>query len=506
MNQSEKLYGGQQVKELDTLAIEQYKIPAIELMGRAAAACFKVVRQGWPLAKKFAVICGHGNNGGDGFALATMLHHDNFQVEVYTTGDSDAKISPTAQIARAEFLKTGLKIKPLPERLEHVDLIIDALLGTGLRAPLAPAFAKAIHLMNQSERPVFSIDIPSGIDGNTGAVVDMAVKADLTLTFIGMKYALLTGVAKNYTGHILFDSLGIPEEVYAAKSWQGEILDLNRCLWPLKPRLPASHKGHFGHVLIVGAGSPGFSGAVGLAGLASLNAGSGLTSAIIHPDSLTSMAKYPLEMMCHPDDNGSDEVWDKATVIVIGPGLTRSKWAQTQWTKALSKNLPMVVDADALQLLAKSPQKREDWILTPHPGEAAALLDSTVLAVESNRVEAVRALQAKYGGVVVLKGSGTLICGFEPHFFLCQQGNPGMATGGMGDVLSGLIGALLAQGLNNLDAAKLAVMIHAHAGDLERSMGERGMLASELMLHIRSLINPQYNSEQSSHVSQFFDL
>lgn len=500
-----KLYSAKQVQALDKSAIEQYNIPGIELMGRAAAACFKAIRQGFPLAKKFAVICGHGNNGGDGFALAVMLAQDNFQVEVYAVGDVDAKLSPTAELARAEYLKLG-RVAPLPERLEHVDLIVDALLGTGLSAPPKPEFAKAIQLINRTERPVFSIDIPSGIDGNTAEVHHPAVQADLTLTFIGMKYALLTGLAINHTGHVLFDDLGLPAEIYQAKSWQGEVLALNSCLAALKARKPAAHKGDFGHVLVVGAGEPGLSGAVALAGSASINAGAGLTSAVVNPKSLHLMSKAPLEMMCHSDEQGNHWVWDKASVCVIGPGLSQSDWAKVQWQKALGLAVPLVVDADALRLLAQDKTQRDDWVLTPHPGEAAALLGVDVKRIEADRVGSAQAIQKQYGGVVILKGAGTIICGGAPHFYLCQAGNPGMASGGMGDVLAGVIGALLAQGLNPLDAANLAVIIHATAADLELPMGMRGMLASDLMLHIRSLINPQDKIEHQQDVSQFFNL
>lgn len=502
----EKLYSAVQVKEFDQIAIEEFKIPGIELMSRAGLAAFEVIRQTWPLAKKFAVICGQGNNGGDGFVLAKLLYNDDFQVEVYSVGKPNAKLSPTAELARTEFLTTGLKIHALPERLEHVDVIVDAVLGTGLRAPLKPEWTQAIALINRTEKPVLAIDLPSGIDGDSGAIVEAAVHANVTICYIGLKYALLTGPALNYAGEVVFNDLGVPQEIFQRRPYQGLIIDLTQALRPLKPRPKASHKGNFGHVLIIGAGKPGYSGAVCLAGLASLHGGAGLTSGLVHPESLPLMTRAPIEMMCHASVESESELWNKATTIVIGPGLTQNEWAQKQFKQACSLKKPMVVDADALHLLAKTPIKNDNWVLTPHPGEAATLLGLSTQAIESDRVDAAMNIQEKYGGVVVLKGAGTIVAAKDKPFYLCTQGNPGMSTGGMGDVLSGLIASLIAQGLSLLDAAKLGVVIHAQAADLELSMGERGMLASELMLHIRSLINPSYHHEQpQANVTELFN-
>jgi ADP-dependent NAD(P)H-hydrate dehydratase / NAD(P)H-hydrate epimerase len=236
MSLPEKLYGAMQVKEFDTIAIEEFKIPAFELMNRAGLAAFEIIRLSWPLAKKFAVICGQGNNGGDGFVLAKLLHEDDFQVEVYSVGKMDAKLSDTAELARTDFLSTGLKIHPLPDRLAHVDVVVDALFGTGLRAPLKSECLQAINLINRTERPVLAIDLPSGIDGDSGAVIDTAVHADVTITYIGLKYALLTGPALNYSGAVVFNDLGLPQEVFAKRPWQGEILELNKSLRALPSR------------------------------------------------------------------------------------------------------------------------------------------------------------------------------------------------------------------------------------------------------------------------------
>lgn len=499
-----KLYSGQNVKLIDQYAIEKLKVPSYELMNRAGLAAFQTVREYWPTAKKFAVVCGIGNNGGDGYVLARLLKQDNFEVEVYSV-DPSAKVSPTSELARTDLTSLNIPVQSLPERLEHVDVIVDALLGTGLRAPLKPKWAQAIQLLNRSEKPILAIDIPSGIDGDSGAIVEQAVQAQVTISFIGLKYALMSGKPLNYVGHLVFEDLGVPDEAYQQISWDGEILEHDKLLGALTPRQPAAHKGDFGHVLVVGGGDPGWSGACMLAGSSALNAGAGLVSCVVHPNTLPFMSRAPFEMMCFAHDDQLAAPWAKASVFVLGPGLGQSDWSKNQVEKVLNTNRPCVVDADALRLLAMSPQKRDNWVLTPHPGEAAALLGWSVEAVESNRVEALKTIQAKFGGVVVLKGAGTLIQGDQGHFFLCTDGNPGMATGGMGDVLAGLIGALWAQGLSALQAAQLGVSVHARAGDLEVSMGERGMLASDLLLHIRGLLNP-FEDHGHIDVSNIFNL
>ncbi len=258
----------------------------------------------------------------------------------------------------------------------------------------------------------------------------------------------------------------------------------------LKPRQQDSFKGSFGHVLVVG-GDYGFSGAVRLAAEAALRVGAGLVSVATRSEHASSLNLMRSEMMCHGITHAKDlaPLLIKATVVVLGPGLGQSNWAKKILACVLKSKKLLIMDADALNLLAKKHINYVNWVLTPHPGEAARLLNTTTEAIQNDRLAAVLALQKKYGGVSVLKGSGTLIVAEDGKPALCGAGNPGMATAGMGDVLSGVIGGLVAQGISLFIAAKLGVLVHAEAGDLAKKEGERGMIASDLFPYLRRLVN-----------------
>lgn len=265
--------------------------------------------------------------------------------------------------------------------------------------------------------------------------------------------------------------------------------DALKTLLPARPR--DAHKGLFGHVLIVG-GNFGMAGAVRLAGEAALRTGAGLVSVATQPEHVTVVASECPEIMAHGVENSNDlkPLLLKATVIVIGPGLGQTDWSKQLFETVFASPQPKVIDADGLNLLAQHPKKFEQWVLTPHPGEAGRLLNCEAKQIQADRISAIRELQATYGGVVVLKGAGSLICASN-SLSICQSGNPGMASGGMGDVLSGVIGALLAQNFNLQQAAELGVCLHACAGDMAaQQMGERGLIASDLMSYLHLLVNP----------------
>lgn len=258
----------------------------------------------------------------------------------------------------------------------------------------------------------------------------------------------------------------------------------------LKPRARDSFKGDFGQVLIVG-GAPGYSGAVLLAAEAALRVGAGLVSIATHPDHASVLNLSRPEIMCHGIDSKEqlDPLIEKATVLVIGPGLGQSAWSQMIFHQASLSEKNSIVDADGLNLLANKPFKKRNWIMTPHPGEAARLLKKSTQAIQQDRVSAAHLLQKQYDGWIVLKGAGTLITGPDGSIAICTAGNPGMATGGMGDVLSGVLGGLVAQSIPLEVTARLGVILHAAAGDLAAKKGERGMIASDLMLYLRDLVN-----------------
>jgi NAD(P)H-hydrate epimerase len=336
---------------------------------------------------------------------------------------------------------------------------------------------------------VLAIDIPSGLHADTGAVLGGAIKANRTVTFIGRKQGLYTGRAAEFTGAITFSDLGVPESVYRELPPPARLLTAAPLGVLAVPRARAAHKGANGHVLVIG-GDHGMNGAPRLAGEAALRSGAGLVSLATRTEHAASIAAACPELMSHGVGCARDlsRLLTRATVVAIGPGLGQSRWAQGLLARVLETSLPLVVDADALNLLSREPLRRDDWVLTPHPGEAGRLLNQQTALVQENRYAAVRALAESYGGVVVLKGAGTLVGHAGTAVAVCAAGNPGMATGGMGDVLSGVIAGLIAQGLAPPQAAMAGVCLHARAGDRAAAHGERGMTARDVIGELRGVM------------------
>ncbi|HHL45319.1 MAG TPA: NAD(P)H-hydrate dehydratase [Gammaproteobacteria bacterium] len=484
---SRNLYRADQVRELDRIAIEQFGIPGFELMNRAGCVAFERLRLRWPDARRIAVLCGTGNNGGDGFVLARCVREAGMDVVVYQVGDA-GRLSGDA--LQAKQLAEQLGITPEAwhrQALDAFDVLVDGLLGTGLRGEVSKQWAAAIEAINRSDVSVLALDIPSGLAADTGSPLGVAVRAQLTVTFIGRKQGLYTGEGPACCGEVLFESLDVPVQVYQTVP-PAALLLVERQKLP--PRSRSAHKGKFGHVLVVG-GDYGMSGAARLAGEAALRAGAGLVSIATRRTHSALLNLSRPELMCHGTEQ-ADELYpllERATVVVTGPGLGQRRWGREMLKAVLGSQLPLVMDADALNLLATQPHMRNDWILTPHPGEAARLLQMSPADVQADRFGAVQALQNHFGGVCVLKGAGTLVYsqGVVPK--VCSAGNPGMASGGMGDVLSGVIGSLLAQKIPLVEAAEQGVLIHALAADRAAVAGERGLLAHDLMPHLRKLVN-----------------
>lgn len=268
------------------------------------------------------------------------------------------------------------------------------------------------------------------------------------------------------------------------------VLSFHKLIKLMPPRNKDSHKGDFGHTLFVG-GDHGFSGAIRMSAEAALRVGSGLVSVATRAEHAALIAMSRPELMCHGVEAQAElkALLKRSNVVAIGPGLGLSDWSHRVFELSLDSSLPLVVDADGLNLLAKEPRRQDNWVLTPHPGEAAKLLSCSTADIQQDRLAAVKTLQQQYGGVVVLKGAGSLIANCAEPVFICNAGNPGMATGGMGDVLTGVIAGLIAQGLNSVEAAKLGVMTHAIAGDRAAKKGERGLIASDVIKHLRELVN-----------------
>jgi NAD(P)H-hydrate epimerase len=482
------LYTAAGVRALDRYAIEIGGIPGLTLMQRAGDNAFAILRERWPGAKRIVVLCGMGNNGGDGYVVARLAHQAGLTVTLMQIGDA-TRLKGDARAAAEIAMASGITPGPVDvEAIGKADLIVDALLGTGLDREVSGEFLRAIEAIHQSEAPVLAIDIPSGLNADTGQVMGSAVSADATVTFIGLKQGLFTGAGPDHCGKIYFSGLQLPAETYAAAAPSAKRLELSQFAPLLRPRRRSAHKGHFGHVLVIG-GDHGYAGAARMAAEAAARAGAGLVSIASHAATL--VAARP-ELMCHGIEEPQQltRLLDQATVVAIGPGLGQSDWGKKLLARVLELNRPMVLDADALNLLAEEPIHNDRWVLTPHPGEAARLLDCTTVGVQADRFRAAREIQARYGGVCVLKGTGTLVANSAGDIGVCTAGNPGMASGGMGDVLTGVIAGLLAQRIAPYEAACLGVCLHAHAADLAAQDGERGLLATDLLPWIRRLVNP----------------
>jgi ADP-dependent NAD(P)H-hydrate dehydratase / NAD(P)H-hydrate epimerase len=479
------------VREIDRTAIEDEGIPGYSLMTRAGAAAVRAARERFPDATRWQVVCGAGNNAGDGYVVARLAAQDGIVVSVLALVDPES-LTGDAATAYGDFAAEGGVVMPWEGALDdEASLIVDALLGSGLEREVSGEFAKAVSAMNTHSARVMALDIPTGVHGDTGQVMGTAVSADLTVTFVGLKAGLFAGEGSELTGAIVFDGLDVPEHCRPhAEALSRRISSrvLRRCL---KRRPRGAHKGDFGHVLIIGGGE-GMPGAVRLAGEAALRTGAGLVSVATHPSHAAVIVGSRPELMSHgiADADSLAPLLERATAIAFGPGLGRSEWAQQLYAVVSELDMPCVWDADALNLLAATPAKSERRIITPHPGEAARLLDGKTSAVQDDRPAALKSLQDKYGGVIVLKGANTLVTSKKQVPWLCTSGNPGMASPGMGDVLTGIIAALLAQGLGKEASAVVGVEAHARAGDLAARSGERGTIASDLIAELRRVVNP----------------
>lgn len=519
------LYTAAQVRELDRLAIEA-GVSADELMRRAGQAAFNLMKAMWPDIRTVLVLCGTGNNGGDGYVIAELAQASGWSVTVLHMGDST---TDTARLATESALQHNVLIEKFTSQklarllagdLRQPCIVVDALLGIGIKGALRAGYREAVGQLNSSGLPVLAIDVPTGLDSDTGRVVDVAMRCAATISFIGRKQGLYTGRSADFTGQLFFDDLDVSamiDQSNVARGFSARAIDAGILTQLISPRSRAAHKGSFGNVLVIG-GDHGFGGAALLAAEAAARAGAGTVSLITRAAHVSAvLARRPEIMVLGLEDwAGADAgrvlgLFEKATVIVIGPGLGQSAWSTEalqcllDWVSRHEK--PVVLDADALNLFARQSRDwqdsasagfRRNWVLTPHPGEASRLLGVPVTEIQADRFAAVRALQFLSGAVCLIKGAGTVMafpCGSgkgasSDPVDVCTTGNPGMATGGMGDVLAGILGALIAQGLSPADAIRASVCAHGEAGDRAASeSGERGLIATDLLSHLRNVLN-----------------
>ncbi|NJQ21586.1 bifunctional ADP-dependent NAD(P)H-hydrate dehydratase/NAD(P)H-hydrate epimerase [Pantoea sp. LS15] len=468
----------------DSLGITLY-----ELMQRAGEAAFNVAHNAYPQSRHWLVLCGHGNNGGDGYVVARLAVAAGIRVTLLAL-ESDKPLPEEASTARDAWLNAGGVIHA-PDILwpEDMDLIIDGLLGTGLRSAPRENIAALITHANCHSAPVVALDIPSGLMAQTGATPGAVIQAAHTVTFIALKPGLLTGKARDVVGGLHHNALGL-DSWLAGQETHLSRFDASQLAEWLLPRRPTSHKGDHGKLVIVG-GDYGTAGAIRMAGEAALRSGAGLVRVLTRIENIAPIITARPELMVHELTLPMlEESLEWADVVVIGPGLGQQAWGKQALQKVENFRKPMLWDADALNLLAINPDKRHNRILTPHPGEAARLLNCSVAEIESDRLLSARRLVKRYGGVAVLKGAGTVVASDET-LGIIDAGNAGMASGGMGDVLSGIIGALLGQKLPLYDAACAGCVAHGAAADqLAARYGTRGMLATDLFCTLRRVVNP----------------
>ncbi len=487
------MYTINDIKRLEDLAAKQEHISELTLMQRAGDAAFNLLQTQYSQTQKIAVICGSGNNAGDGYVVATMAKKAGKSVICFYLKDP-LQLKEPALTAFKIAQTTGVIMQPFKVdlNLESYNILIDALLGTGFKGKLQQDFLLAINIINQAKKLIISLDIPSGLSADTGYVAESAVKAHSTITFIALKQGLFTADALDHCGEISLNNLELPEDLFVKIPPTAVLINFDQLKNKyLQPRKRNSHKGDYGHVAVIG-GDAGMTGAIRMASEASARVGAGLTSAYIHTDQLSIITTARPEVMAHSlsDPERLTTMLDRATVLAIGPGLGRHSWGESCFNTIIKLDQPKVIDADALWFLANNILKSDQWVLTPHPTEAARLLKITTAEVQADRFAAIMQLQKQYGGTIVLKGAGTLIYDGKHPIQICTDGNPGMASGGMGDVLTGLIAGLVAQHVPLFQAACLGVNLHARAGDLCAGVrGERGMLALDLLSYVGNLIN-----------------
>jgi NAD(P)H-hydrate epimerase len=476
-------YTSAQIRAIDAAAIVRAGGDPSVLMAAAAAAAFDVLRSRWPQARRVVVAAGRGNNGGDGWVLARLAVAAGLDALVVVAG-SETMNTAEGQRARADALAAAVAAcGPDAAVFATADVVVDAVLGIGcMREPTGDARA-LIDAVNAAARPVLALDLPSGLDADRGSAAGVVVQATVTVCFIGLKRGLVTGVAHDVRGELVLAPLGVERDCFSAA--QGErVRVIDGADRPQLPaRRPGTHKGEVGHVLVVG-GDLGYPGAAFLAASAAARSGAGLVTLATRSAHAATLAAARPELMVRGCDDVTAIVpaLAAADVCVLGPGLAQAGWGKALWSAVLDGVQRGVVDADGLNLLAASPRALgAGWVLTPHPGEAARLLGTDVATIQRDRYAAAAAIVARYESSVVLKGAGSIVASPGVAPVVCDFANPAMASGGMGDVLAGVIGALLAQGLDAHASAVNGVLAHARAAVIAARGRTRGVLAGDVV-------------------------
>ncbi|HAJ33825.1 MAG TPA: bifunctional ADP-dependent NAD(P)H-hydrate dehydratase/NAD(P)H-hydrate epimerase [Candidatus Atribacteria bacterium] len=511
-----KVVTNQQMKEIDRKAIEEYGISGLTLMENAGLRIFQSLKNIYPdlRLKKIAIFAGSGNNGGDGFVVARHLYNYGAKVKVFLLapfnkikGEAGENLNTINKMG-VELIETEItKLEEIQRTIQNSDLIIDAILGTGLQGKVTGLKAKIIDLTNIANKEVVAIDVPSGLDTDTGKIEGPCIKATHTITLALPKIGLLIFPGASYAGKVTVEDISIPSYLLKNNKIKTNMVtkEIVKSLLPF--RATYSHKGSFGKVLIL-AGSIGMTGAAYLASEAAMRSGAGIVVLGI-PRSLNPIMEVKLtEVMTLPlaetekQSLGEEaeetilKLMENYSVLGIGPGISRQAETQRLVRKIIEKsNIPLVIDADAIYALSEDStilkKTKTPLVITPHPGEVAKLTNKDIDYILNNQLDITREIAQKFGIVVVLKGARTIIANKEGEAYINVGDNSGMATGGSGDVLTGIICSLIAQGADNFSAAITGVYIHSLAGDLARDIkGERGMIAGDILSQIpRAFLN-----------------
>ncbi|MCL7744597.1 NAD(P)H-hydrate dehydratase [Guyparkeria hydrothermalis] len=469
-------------------------VDAYGLMERAGEAAFLELRRRWPEAGRLAVLIGPGQNGGDGLVIARLAHQAGLDVSLLGWQQPEFHGSAAHAWAALREALPAIEVAVAPEAVasafERAEVVVDALFGVGLSRPIAGDAAEFLERVGDEldglrQCPgVLAVDLPSGVNADTGALDPLTLTADVTVTFLGIKRGLTTGPALAACGERVLAELGHPVSERAG----GVPLLPGGLRLAARPR--DGHKGSFGTVLIV-AGNRGMPGAARLAAEGALRVGAGKVIVATHPAHAATLNIGRPELIVHGIENARDllRLAGEATAVVVGPGLGRDRWAVEAWRALRDCPLPLVVDADALRLLGPQSLEGREAIVTPHPGEAAAMLECGATDINADRLRSARALSERFGCAVVLKGAGTVLTGGE-RLAVCQRGTAALATAGSGDVLAGVLGAFVGMGMARFTAMEAAVCVHAEAGEIEAERhGEWGMAAGELGDSIRAVVN-----------------
>lgn len=503
------------VREIDRKTIEKHGIPSLVLMENAGRAAADVIIEEFPFANRVAVFAGGGNNGGDGFVIARHLIGQGIAVTAYLAVSS-GKYKGDALTNLRALKKSGGEVVELEgglRKYKQADLIVDALFGTGLDREVDGFNRKIIDFMNSQPVPKLAVDLPSGLDANTGFPLGTAVKADVTVTFVLPKIGISIYPGLDYSGRVYVADITTPK--FLEEGIPYELLTHASVRDILKPRRPDTHKGTYGHLFIL-AGSPGKTGAATLASSGALRVGTGLVTLGI-PASLNDIMEVKTtEAMTEPlpetdlrtlgkvsISRAKEIIANKKTALAIGPGISVTKETREFLYEIIKTTaVPTVIDADALTLIAEDPEillkAKTPLVLTPHPGEMSRLTGITIGDIESDRIGVSLDFSKRYNVRLVLKGARTVVSTPEGNVYINTSGNAGMASGGMGDVLTGIIGGFLAQRLSPEDAARLGVFVHGLAGDASARTrkGQAGIIASDLANELPQVLGELPNTDE----------